>query len=849
MGDSKGNSLGKIKKITSLKIDNYVDKFNYDKDFHENFNIIYGLNGSGKTSLSRLIGSFSTKYREQDSNNSVDNKSITGAIIVCDGVNEDEEIKNDDLDKKFENIFIFNSDYIQNNIAASKQDGGKLQDYDNDNSIILGEEEIKQNEEIQKNEKEIEELNNELKNIIGCAEENIKGSLNTKISAKKDAYELKKLIIEKFRNSVTSDNPILNNNKFNVNTAEEFLKKEIKKPATTLNANDIKTYKQKINDLAKSKYFTSIVKINGPEQVITNYQNLFVKLKKILDSKKITSKEEIQRFTDNPSLNRWARDIFDEIKNQKLSDSKCPICASEKIITDDKEVSSFKEFYDEKLTAYFNEEKQKFNTECKALKGSFNNTETLDTIVSGVPTYTKFLTDESARQYINNRDNIDEKIKLIKILFNQKVIEIIVKKEDSCVKNDEKYTNDYENLSTEFNNNFKDVKELINNINQLIESNNRDLEIADKRTQELGEDIKTSYYFNNYKEDYDNVVKTCKKAEEEFIEENKKQTEKENEIETKKNNIETIKEDVKKQKIADNNSNFLNTMNTYLKATALQINIDYSNNKIILKRDNNTIPLHKLSEGEKNLLLFTYFIVRIKIYTEDKEGDSEKNAIVVIDDPHSSLDENYVYNIYKLIEKLAVKTKEDKKEDKKKYKNNIQVFLLSHNSYFLCNINTSMFRNRHLKKEDFEIFKNANIKTITLKQKKNRFQNLGVDYINKYKTLCEVSKLGDSDNSNLIGSAKPREFLEEMQTYLLPSYDRLEIEDKILKYINIKQNINILEHYNDLNASRQIEIALGIFNDLKNIDIDKGTDEDKKVKSYIQQHINLLDKAIGNNNN
>jgi hypothetical protein len=209
------------------------------------------------------------------------------------------------------------------------------------------------------------------------------------------------------------------------------------------------------------------------------------------------------------------------------------------------------------------------------------------------------------------------------------------------------------------------------------------------------------------------------------------------------------------------------------------------------------------------------------------------------------LDENYADNIYNLIEKLAFKTKESKKESK----NNIQVFLLSHNSYFLCNINTSIFRTGNLKKESFEIFKNANIKTITLKKKGKLFQNLGVDYINKYNTLYEVSKLGDSDNSDLIGSAKPREFLEEMQTYLLPSYDRLNIQYEILKYINITQNINRLEHYNDLNPSSKLEIVLGIFNDLKNIDIDAGTDEDKKVKSYIQQHINLLDKAIRNNNN
>ena len=52
MGEIKGKILGKIKQIESLKIDNYIDTFNNkdnNADFDKHFNIIYGLNGSGKT--------------------------------------------------------------------------------------------------------------------------------------------------------------------------------------------------------------------------------------------------------------------------------------------------------------------------------------------------------------------------------------------------------------------------------------------------------------------------------------------------------------------------------------------------------------------------------------------------------------------------------------------------------------------------------------------------------------------------------------------------------------------------------------------------------------------------------
>ncbi|OAV83851.1 hypothetical protein BA718_03325 [Streptococcus gallolyticus subsp. gallolyticus] len=76
---------------------------------------------------------------------------------------------------------------------------------------------------------------------------------------------------------------------------------------------------------------------------------------------------------------------------------------------------------------------------------------------------------------------------------------------------------------------------------------------------------------------------------------------------------------------------------------------------------------YNLSEGEKSLIAFAYYIARLEsLSTEEKS-----KTILFIDDPISSLDENNIFYIYNLIFKLL---------DKKEF---LQYFLSTHNLDFL----------------------------------------------------------------------------------------------------------------------------------------------------------------------
>lgn len=97
-----------------------------------------------------------------------------------------------------------------------------------------------------------------------------------------------------------------------------------------------------------------------------------------------------------------------------------------------------------------------------------------------------------------------------------------------------------------------------------------------------------------------------------------------------------------------------------------------------IKRNDN-IPAKHLSEGEKTVISFAYFLATL----ESKDFDLKEN-IVVIDDPVSSLDQNYLFNLINL---LCRKFKAPKK-----FK---QLFILTHNFYFFKKIKSILQHIEH----------------------------------------------------------------------------------------------------------------------------------------------------------
>lgn len=130
----------------------------------------------------------------------------------------------------------------------------------------------------------------------------------------------------------------------------------------------------------------------------------------------------------------------------------------------------------------------------------------------------------------------------------------------------------------------------------------------------------------------------------------------------------------------------------------------------IVRGENEDKVFRSLSEGEKMIISFLYFI---ELCRGKKEAtDTGKKKIIVIDDPISSLSHIYVFNIGRLIKNEFFGKKENKKDTVTgekgvewtyKYE---QVFILTHSLYFFYEITETKHDERKETQKLFRLSKN-----------------------------------------------------------------------------------------------------------------------------------------------
>lgn len=102
---------------------------------------------------------------------------------------------------------------------------------------------------------------------------------------------------------------------------------------------------------------------------------------------------------------------------------------------------------------------------------------------------------------------------------------------------------------------------------------------------------------------------------------------------------------------------------------------------------------HTLSEGEKMVISFLYFLERCK--GEVERGSTSTNKIVIIDDPISSLSHIHIFNIGRLIHNEFLKTR--------KYE---QIFVFTHSLYFFYELTNINHKEREETQKLFRLCKN-----------------------------------------------------------------------------------------------------------------------------------------------
>ncbi len=578
-----------ITKITMQGIGSFKERVEFDTD--KKYIFIYGLNGVGKTLISKFLkndnsgGGFGQCKTEGGNNEK---------ILVY---NQDfiEKVFIEQYEKGLAGIFTLesndNGDTRKNleEIKNLKEDVGKIEEEVNKNA--------KQEGDL---EKELAKLDEKIENELWKIKTEYENSLFNYCLVKNSKKENKEKILELSLNNDTMQLPELE---------------------TTLKAfKDLEQIEVKYINPIQSSHFTQIEK-----------DEIFAK--NIVGSQNSTIAEVITRLGNSDWVKKGREFLGD--------DNICPFC-QEKTISEE-----FKKQLEEYFNESFKDDIQKLENHLENYQHYFNN----------IPQDSVFL--EHYFIKINKEKELE-----FKSLYNT-LIEHIRKNIESIkekIKEPSKsiYLQDTNPL-------FDDLNGFLQKIQQEINRYKADLENKKQKKEEIKEQfwqiMRNSYdeaikKYRNDKKELENVKSTIEKNKAIIQEKKEKITELQSQMLNIENTINAINRDLKEMGIVDFSIK------------------KYNENFYCIARENeNKINFKTLSEGEKTIISFLYFLQLCK----GKESNNEviNGKIIVIDDPISSLSHNHLFNISQLIHQNYFKQPDS---DIK------QVFILTHNLYFFHEI-------------------------------------------------------------------------------------------------------------------------------------------------------------------
>ena len=243
------------------------------------------------------------------------------------------------------------------------------------------------------------------------------------------------------------------------------------------------------------------------------------------------------------------------------------------------------------------------------------------------------------------------------------------------------------------------INEIIESINSIIKNANNEITLYNQRIADIKgskSKIRDSFWCLMRKK-YNSVIELYA-ANEKAYEQSVKNAQKELQTKTSEINTNTALIEENRKKIVNIDEAVENIKNGLIDIGITDFTIEkYSEEETLyrLKREDLDEDVFKtLSEGEKMVISFLYFIELCKGESTAKKASNKK--IVVIDDPISSLSHIYVFNIGRLIHNEFLRTK--------KYD---QLFILTHSLYFFYELTNTNHKERKETQKLFRICKNT----------------------------------------------------------------------------------------------------------------------------------------------
>ena len=651
----------KILKFDEINFGSY-ENFKWDNGLEEfkTINIFYGRNYLGKTTISRIARSFELKKKNED--------FLEGKFKIR--LENNKFLTQDDVADSSLDIRVYNSDFVKENLNYLYDKKGNIKGFKS-----IGAEQKNTKEIIEKREEILKKRNEKLKDIQANQE---------KIS--KTQQDKKKTLNVSLTNKARDIKSSSNLTKQGNNYDKTNLEKDLKIITDNINAYILNNEEQ--NQLIKI--------LEDKEKQNINFKNTFNKdnFQNILKSSlEILEKEVVIKENLTSELRKWLEEGL-EFHKEHSSTQQCKFCNNpltleritwiENNIKDD---SGEKEQIEKKLKDLLdNFESHKLESKNLLLGIEYENfysnykdgfIKAEKELENNIAEYNKELLkiEEKLKQ---KQKDVFTPIKLENINdFSDEILQILNQIENLCKEND-KYAN---KLST--NQDKAREKLRLNKVVKFVKDSNcftiqDEIEILQKNINTLEESIKTQN----------------------------------NKIDLLESKIEKYKE--KLSNLETSTSNINKYLKSYFGHNLLELKAKKDdkgqlNGEFEILR--NGKQAKNLSEGECSLVAFCYFVANLEnINTKDK------NPIIWIDDPISSLDNNHIFFIFSLIEaKIAKEIRNNKYS---------QLFISTHNLDFLKYLKSLTGYDKNDKKSFMYLIEktnNSDIKTLP-------------DYIRKYVT-------------------------------------------------------------------------------------------------------------------
>lgn len=576
-----------LKKVSKLKQFGIFRDFEWSSDTPDfsRFNLIYGWNKSGKTTFSRAFVACEKKTTE------FKQYPPNGEFEIK---TESGAISHSSCQNGTKQVRVFNKDFIDENVSFDPADPS--------NPIVyVSEEDIESSKRLKALQEKITVLEEKYNSVQRDREKSRKAENDFRISTARS-----------IKDSVGS-----------LNVPDKYRSYDKGNVKSTIEDIGIENFsKLSEEDFEKRKKFIS-GDPHGIQPLLSKYSfsffydgknlggfsEVFSKVSKLLKRRVVA--ETIGRFKDDPILNKWAQHGF-ELHNTKDEKKKCLFCQNE-----------LSAGFLDSLSRHFSGDYEKLQSNINSFIANLEGLK-LDKVSEKNQELYADLQDE----YKNHARELSQIIGELNTWTNE-----------AEKKLEEKYDKPLSEVSDcrspdEFS---VLCNRKIDDINVVIKKHNDRVENHEQAVKQAKEELEKHLIAVAIEEQNYSIIKS------EF----EKSIEAERQA---KQAVDVNNQEISKlEKETSNIRKAVEKINRYLEEffgrKEILLELDDSKKGYIIQRDGD--EAHNLSEGEKNAIAFSYFIVKTQ-----ERGFNVNEGIIVIDDPISSFDSNFIFHCFSLIKNL-----------------------------------------------------------------------------------------------------------------------------------------------------------------------------------------------------